>query len=421
MAKRKRNYEGTGVWVRTNRHGSLYAQYVDPRSGLTVRVAFSKLVKEGKISSATKTAAQGWISRLQADLVRWKSEGVTLEEIGNPWSVIEGEYLKQFKQEHGEKSADFLAKFHLSYWWDFVSKRGLKRGADLKKQHLSAFRASLGADLKPSYRNRIMGAVRAFLGWAADHEYVAITRGNLKTFLKDFKTETGLPRVLSTAEIGRLIKALPEHDNATLQYQRSGRYGGSVTTAANRREPLAPLVLLLLLTGCRIGEALSLKVADCDVEQGRLRVWGSKTGKMREVVADKSPALHALLKTLKLKAGKSKYLLGDWQDKEGNPIPRELHHRQWKRLATLAGLEGTPIKALRATAVAYFASAGAESEYLLEARFGHSGDVSRRYYRQPLQGIQGGTLEEWYGAADELDATMTALDLKAATRPARVV
>lgn len=416
MAKRLGRPRGgnahPGVWVRKNQRG-LYAQWRDPRSGETVCSSFNKLASDGHISKPTKAAAEKWLKDKAAELAKWKAEGVSLSGLGAKWTSIESDYIAHFKAEHGDKAAGFLDSFHLRYWRDFREARGFQKGADFKKIHLTQLRASLPPDLKASYRNRIMGAVRAFLGWCVDNEHVAITRGNLKAFLKPFKVDVDqLPRVLSKAEIKRLLKAIVEHDSKPLEMRRGGRFKGKLTTYERSAfEPMGPLVLLLLLTGCRVGEALSLKVADVDTEGGRLRIWGSKTGKMREVVADKSPALLALVQALKLRAGKSVYLLGDWRSKEGKPIPREMHHRQWKRVRTLAGLDGVPIKALRSTCVAYFASAGAESEYLLEARFGHAGDVSRRYYRQPLHNITGDTLESWYGAKAELDTSMAALGL----------
>lgn len=420
MAKigRPRGRATTGVRVCKNQWG-LYAQWVDPRSGRTVCVSFNKLVRDGHIAKPTKSAAEKWLKDKAKEIAQWAAEGISLSGVGAKWDAIEAAYVEHFKAEHGTKAADFLSNYHLRYWRHFAHDRGLRTGGDLRQPHLTGFRSGMPHDLKPSYKNRIMGAVRAYLGWCADNEYVSLSRGNLKTGLKAFKTPEGLARVLSKAEIKRLLKAIVEHDCKPLEQRRGGRFGGKVTTYSRAAfEPMGPLVLLLLLTGCRVGEALSLKVVDCDVEGGRLRVWGAKTAKMREVVMDKSPALHALATALKLRAGRQTHLLGDWQDADGKVIPRDVHHRQWKRVRKLAGLDGVPIKALRSTAVAYSASAGKESEYLLEARFGHSGDVSKRYYRQPIHGITGDTLEAWYGVASELDAAMHALGLTAKGRGA---
>jgi len=418
--------EFQGLTIARNRHGRMFARWRDPQTGTVKSETF---LSHG---FTTRAQARGWLKELSRKVLAGKAAGaiVNLNHTKETWVRIEADYLKHFAGEHGALSAKLLERDHLRHWRTFATTQGLRHGSDLSEVNLSAFRSSLDASHKASYRNRIMGAVRAFLGWCSDLKYVVLTRGDLKTFLKPFKVPTGVARVLDAGEIKRLLRAVVEHDSKQHYAGRSSTTAyltpkdkRDAATGAVKFEPLGPFVMLLLLTGCRVGEALALKPQDVDAERGRLKVWGSKTAKMREVVTDKtSPALWALLRALKLRAGKGAYLLGEWKDGKGNARSIEVHHRQWKRLMSLAGLKGDKkkgvagvrMKDLRSTCVAHFASANVESEYLLEARFGHSGDVSRRYYRQPLHGIAGSTLEEWFGCAHELRETMTALGFASA-------
>ncbi len=166
-------------------------------------------------------------------------------------------------------------------------------------------------------------------------------------------------------------------------------------------------MLLGLLTGARPGEVLSLKWDDVDFQSNEIRVWGSKTKRERVVPIHDSPALCELLTALKLRSAGSIHVCGDWEDGKATDI----HHRQWSRLMKLGEIKSASQKVLRSTCVAHVASASTDSEYLLEARFGHGAEVSKKHYRRPLHGLaaRGETVEEWLGVKEEIRDAMASL------------
>src|SRR5690606_38733016 len=84
------------------------------------------------------------------------------------------------------------------------------------------------------------------------------------------------------------------------------------TTA--RYDAIAPFVAFLILTGCRRGEALTLRWSDVDLDaldasgdrvgEIRLRASDVKTGRGRVIGLEVSPALRRLLAAMRLRRSK---------------------------------------------------------------------------------------------------------------------
>ena len=104
---------------------------------------------------------------------------------------------------------------------------------------------------------------------------------------------------------------------------------------------------LLLFTGCRLGEILTLKWDYVDFQRGLLNLPDSKTGKKSVLLA--SPALQILSDLPRL----GPYVIAGQQPDK----PRADLQRPWRRLTAHAGLNGLRIHDLRHS----FASVGAES------------------------------------------------------------
>lgn len=411
-----RKTDHPGVTVSRNRHGKLYARWLDPDTLKVVSEAFSKR------GFTTKTRAAEWLRKKSAELREAKQRASIAgprANIGSFWVEIEAAYLEYFEAEHGKDAATRTKRDWLRRWREHLAKQHVRTGGDLNPNHLMNFRLSLanGEGLAPSSRNRTLGTIRAYLKWAIDADYVRINSDHLRKHLKPFKVPRTQPKVLNRAELKRLLKALVKHDSERHFASRENKSAYSSgkeapPTGAKVYQPLAPFALLALLTGARPGEVLSLKWSDVDFESGEVHVWGSKTKRERVVPLHDSPALRELLTALKLRSAGAVHLCGDW-DKSA---PIQIHDRQWRRLAKLAALEGVPMKALRSTCVAHVASASPDSEYLLEARFGHGANVSKKHYRKPLHGLskRGDTVEEWLGIQKELQDALPALGLSAA-------
>ena len=402
MGYRKTNHKGVSAFKQKN--GTLVAEWRDPETG---RVKKCSLTKKG---FNTKTQAAEWLRDKSRELIgerrdvalRGRKRGV-----GDKWNLIEERYFEHFAAEHGKESARITKRDWFRRWRLFRTKHRIPCGGDLTVLNLSTFRDGLATgndSLAEVTRNRTIGAVKTLLNWARDQGYLRIGGDDIASALKPYKVPRKLPRVLSRSELKRLIDAVVNYD---LSNKKKGNPEKPSFSA--RYAPLAPFAFLGLLTGARSGEVLSFKWEDLSFEKNELQIWGSKVSRERAIPLHDSPALTAVLKALKLRSAGSVHICGDWAGQK----PKEIHYRQWKRVIEVAGIDSASKKALRSTCIAHVASASTDSEYLLEARFGHSLEVSKRHYRKPIHGLKerGETVEEWLGVSKELFAGMARLGL----------
>ncbi|MFE9192019.1 tyrosine-type recombinase/integrase [Micromonospora sp. NPDC007208] len=174
---------------------------------------------------------------------------------------------------------------------------------------------------------------------------------------------TGLPKVrrqemrfLTTPEIGRLLAATPEH--------------------------WAPLVMLLVATGLRYGEATALRVSRVDVLAGRLEVLEAmhdgiggvpiltdpKTERSRRTVTFPPTVGHALAPLL-VDRDRNAFLFTDLDGVR--PVTRNFRQRVWPRILADAGLGRLRLHDLRHTHVAHLISAGVPLT-AVSRRMGHA-------------------------------------------------
>ncbi len=143
---------------------------------------------------------------------------------------------------------------------------------------------------------------------------------------------------------------------------------GAVLDQAEREQLALPGVIntlrLLALTGCRLGEILSLRWEDVDFEVGTLDLPDAKAGARAHPVA--APAL-AVLAHIPTVEGSPWVLHG------ASPRSRlavNTVEQTWRRLRQRAGLEDVRIHDLRHTAGTYAGQAGANA-YLVRDLLGH--------------------------------------------------
>lgn len=414
-----RRTEHPGITVGKNRHGKYYARWRDPDSLQFVSEAFSKH------GFTTKTQAANWLKSKSNEIKGTKQRAaVTGRQVNirSDWPTIEDAYLEYFEAENGEKAASRTKRDWLKRWREYLAKQRIVQGGELTANNLTGFRSSLAkAGLAPSTRNRTLGTIKAYLTWGIDNGYVRINSDHLRKMLKPFKVASYQPRVLNQSELRQLLTALADHDTQRHFSSRGNKaaYNDSEAVAVGNTKyrRLGTFTLLALLTGARPTEVLTLKWQDIDFIAGEIHIWGNKTQRERIVPLHDSPVLQDLLTALRLKRGKNLHVCGDWADGQ----PSEIHDRQWQRLIKLAELASVSMKALRSTCVAHVASASSESEYLLEARFGHGANVSKRHYRKPLHGLskRGETVEHWLGIEKELRAAMEVLGMGSPNKAAK--
>ena len=174
---------------------------------------------------------------------------------------------------------------------------------------------------------------------------------------------TGLPRVrrqemrfLTTPEIGRLLAACPPH--------------------------WKPLVLLLVATGLRYGEATALRAGRVDVLAGRLEVLEAmhdgmngvpiftdpKSERSRRTVTFPLAVGHALAPLL-VDKGRDELVFRDLDGQR--PVTRNFRQRVWPRILDEAGLGRVRLHDLRHTHVAHLISAGRPLT-AISRRMGHA-------------------------------------------------
>jgi integrase len=410
MAFRKTTHPGITVYKRKS--GALYARWRDPDTG---GMQYQSLTEMG---FTTKTKAKAWLDSKVEELETAKLELKVrrrLPALATDWQTIEDMYFEHFEAEYGGLAAERTRSDWFRRWRGFIASNQISTGGELTVRHLGSFRDSLGHEsqgLAPATRNRTLGAVNAMLKWARLNGLIRIASEDRQAAMKPYRQSRPQPRVLSGDELRALVSALVKHDSVRFIASRANKAAYThknpgAPQGAARYAPLGPFVLLALLTGARPGEVLSLKWESVDFERSQIRIWGSKTLTERYIPMHDSHALRTLLQGMARGRGSDIHVCGDWADGK----PTEIHDRQWKRLIELAGLQPFPIKVLRSTCIAHVASASTDSEYLLQARFGHGTGVSKRHYRQPIHGLKerGDTVEQWLGVETELQVAIETL------------
>lgn len=291
-------------------------------------------------------------------------------------------YLASFQAEHGPEAAGRTRRDYLAPFETWLA------GRPISPAILMDWRTSIAAGRKPSSRNRMLGAVKSLLSYMRKRGELALSSEQISEALSPYKLPRNEPRVLSVEQIRKLLMA-------------------SCKVRTLRRRPVGAFLVLALTLGARPGELAAIRAQDVSLERNEVLVTATKTNRQRRVPFHDSQ-----------QAGKLLAALADGND---GPLIGKVSNRRWRVLVEAAGIAPCPPKILRATAIAYAASSGKVSEYLLSARFGHSQTVSVEYYRAPINHITGDTFEDWFSSQIEFTAATThALKLLGARRKVRV-
>jgi len=206
-----------------------------------------------------------------------------------------------------------------------------------------------------------------------------------------------LPVYLPPADLRRLLDAALQHDAETFAMTRAehhaARTPGPLPGSTARYPEIAPFAAFLLLTGCRLGEALTLRWSDVDLEaldadgvkvgELRLRASDVKTRTARIVGLEVSPALRRILAGMKLRAGSVERVF------EGLTVDSTTKARA--RLVKGYGASAFAWKDLRSTCATFLANApgisGGASVFLAAKQLGHSVVVAEKKYAGTMRGI----------------------------------
>lgn len=270
----------------------------------------------------------------------------------------------------------------------WAAATGVQTCDDLNRAKLLAFRETILHESNHARaRNRTIGhrsrsphtvnkelrALSAILHHLFDLDVFAhVTYDDLRRALRRIKAPMERPVYLRPKAAQKLLQATERHDT--------------------EHPPIGPFVLTLMMTGMRLGEALSLTWKQVDLDApgddgapaGEIYVTAaSKTHRGRMVDLSVSPALRKLLTAMRLRSGG-----------RGRVFPHLDEYQARKALHRLIEEFGAPDTkwiTLRKTAGSYLTNAagvfGSASVYRSARQLGHSVQIAERHYLGVVKGI----------------------------------
>jgi integrase len=391
---------GFGVRVTPNGARSWIVDY-RPGGG---RRASTRRITIGPVATLpadkARRAAQQHLARarLGADPAAERAEqraAATLREVAEKFQRLEGPTWKPRTR--------FLFAFYCRKHLEPAF--GSKRARDITHADVVRLHRKIGEQAPPT-ANRIVSLLRLLFNWAGRARDVPPGH-NPARGVKRFK-EQGKERYLTTQELGRLGEALREAETIGLPWtvDETRPTAKHAPKPHNRREIISPFatgaIRLLLFTGCRRGEILSLRWEEVDLERGTLLLSDPKAG--RRYVLLSAPAQAVLADLLRIRIG-AYVIAGDDPDR-----PRHDLNRPWRAIARRAGLEGVRLHDLRHS----FASFGAASHLGLPVigkllghrqaqttlRYAHLADDPLRRASQTVAGTIAEAMNEPAGSAE---------------------
>jgi integrase len=177
--------------------------------------------------------------------------------------------------------------------------------------------------------------------------------------------------------------------------------------AAHPNRQAANIIRVLLLSGCRSGEAMAMRWADVDLAAGLWSKPASSTKQKEDHVVPLSAPLRQLLSEIQSEQKTGKRALGEYvfPGKGASGHYAELKG-VWRKLCRGAGIAGLRIHDLRHSFASELASGGA-SLPLIGALLGHSNPATTSRYAHLFQTVQ-------RAAVERVGAVITAAGVDAA-------
>jgi integrase len=404
VLKKRVNPSGAVVWR---------ARFKDPETG---KVAYLKLA-----GLTTADARREWaITKSKSIAQRLMAiEGGAAKLRKAPLAAAFDAYLGAAEHRLRERTVEaYAAGIALIKEW--ASQTGIKHTTEINGAKLRGFRDWMTArrkqspardaglrrggrqatieKLSPSSTNSYLRSVKVALNELRKSGALAqLTRDAIADSLAPLPVPREQNAHLTAAQCADLIGAAQRHDATCFKMTRSEKVAsGAVRGLTQRYEPIAPFVAFVLLSGCRLNEALALEWASVDLDaidsQGRvvgeirLNAKHTKTAQARVVALEVSPALRRLLGTLYLRRGKAKYVFGG-----GAPMSRALAEAARKRMIKSHGAPDFTWQLLRRTCGTFLTNApgifGNASAWCSAKQLGHSVTIAERFYVGNVRGI----------------------------------
>jgi len=254
--------------------------------------------------------------------------------------------------------------------------------------------------------NKDLHSVKGLVNFWRSREILrSLDKDGISDALKNVPTAKEAPAYLSPSDCRKLLEASIRHDRETFSETRDEHSGLKPVGSTLRYEPIMPFVTFLLLTGCRLGEALNLRWSDIDLDaldaEGRkvgeihLQATQTKTKRYRTIGLEVCPSLRSLLSETKLKSGGEGYVFGG-----KSPRTKSSVESARKRLLNVYGAPRFSWQNLRQTTGTFLTNApgiyGAASVFMSARQLGHSVTVAERHYLEVVRGIprEARTLEQ---------------------------
>ena len=386
MAK-KRKHPGVVLLAPDERARQWWrARYVDPDSGRTVRKTLDRTL-------TTIAAREDYCVKLSERLGarRLELDHGAVRATGTPLRAAEARfYASLVKKRERTRETYREGTDRLMRW---AEENRVNTTDDLTRGRVIAFREWLLAeDVAPATFNKWIRATKTMLAYWIDADLCPkLDHADLKR-IKQEDAPTELRDFLTPAKVRNLLEACERHDAATYSMTRREKIAG-LKAGTPRYQPISGFALFVLLSGCRLNEAVGLDWKDVDLDalnhsgkatgQFQIRAAHSKTKKPRTVSLAVSPALRRLMAAQKLRTGGRGKVWDVTEDEAKGAL---------KRLRKDFGAPAAfSWQALRRTCSTFLVNApgifGAASAYHAAKQCGHGVAVMEKNYAGLVHGI----------------------------------
>jgi site-specific recombinase XerD len=283
-----------------------------------------------------------------------------IEQLLNKLSRIELPAKEHFEHylRHKWRLNHKLRTLHSSFtsvrlFLDFYAKSGKRDLQAMERTDLEAFiESEQDHGLRISTVRTRLACIIAFLHFLMEQDLIPLSL--LKRRIK-LKLPEVLPRAMHPADVKKLLSVIDDiRDRA--------------------------LILLLLRTGIRIGEALGLRLNDLDMQDRKVHLFQGEKNSMGRVVYLSDDVLSALKLWLRQRDQNKEFV---FYGRDNKPICYSTGRSRFVRYIQKAGLEqkGYTVHCLRHTFASELLNAGMRLE-CLQQLMGHQDiEVTRRYAR----------------------------------------
>jgi len=275
------------------------------------------------------------------------------ETVAGLWARYMAEYCE------GRSKPSTMAAHRWLYGRHIGPLLGTRRLVELTR--IDVGRMHLGLKNTPYNANRALGLLRAMLNWAERQEIIPI-RSNSAMLVKPYP-ERKRERFLSEEELARLLGTIEASE-------RDGEIDIYVGAA----------IRLLIYTGCRVGEIITLPWSGVDFERSRLVIERHKTDQFgAKIIPLNAPALEVLC-ALRRMPGNPHVIVGRVEG--AHLINLE---KPWRRVRNRAGLDDLRLHDLRHSFASFAAGAGV-SLPIIGGLLGHKSLQATARYAHLAQG-----------------------------------